>query len=719
MKEKTAPKKTWLQTLRALWVPLAIGIVTVAALALVVGAVWQDYRTALMTSQTRQMELVVQSTADSIRVLLEEYADRLDSIAEKVAADAGLRPTVARSDTIRDVWLENSNGEVVYSCYGLSAVCDVLITRTEKISYWQYHSGDEHYLVMKKQAGEKTVCLVVDSTVMYQQLISEIHVGTNGYIMIKNDDNLVVMHPEAVQWGIKVVEGRQRIYNKDRTLDLSSLSELLRAQQEEEAGTLDYYSYWWTDPSLPRVHKISAFRHLKVGDSFWIVSAVVDYDDLYEPVQQSFVKVVLIFGGVALVLVLFMFQMFRLQERDRRSATEISDLKTLNQTLEELHRSEESLAHGQRLQMMGTLTGGIAHEFNNFLTPITGYADLIMADADPGSEIYDNAMEISEAAQKAQEVVKQISSMSRKNVETVYDAVSVEGLLHRTRKLVETNCPKNVELKEENELSGECVLGNATQLQQVLLNISINAIHAIGAEGGKLTIRGSVVPRRELEALFPEEKISEEWPNYVCLSVTDTGCGMDKETMQHIFEPFFTTKKTGEGTGLGLALADQIIRTHRGRIRAESTIGRGTTFYVYLPVLEQQQEREQLQWGVDSKLRILAADDNNKVLDLLDKDLSALGLSVSTCSRRGELRQLLEQQPFDVLAIDESLAGSSGVDFCMAIRGRYPGMTRIVMTNSPTREIVDARSHGVIDGYIVKPVSASTLLAQIRSSRKE
>ena len=85
----------------------------------------------------------------------------------------------------------------------------------------------------------------------------------------------------------------------------------------------------------------------------------------------------------------------------------------------------------------------------------------------------------------------------------------------------------------------------------------------------------------------------------------------------------------------------------------------------------------------------------------------------------GELRQLLERQPFDVLAIDESLMSSSGVDFCMAIRGRYPGMTRIVMTNAPTREIVDARSHGVIDGYVVKPVSASTLLAQIRSSRKE
>lgn len=263
MKEN-APKKTWFQTLRTLWMPLAIGVVTVAALAVVVGMVWKDYRTAMMDSQTRQMELVVQSTADSIRVLLEEYADRLDSIAGKAEASKAFRPTVARSDTIRDVWLENSNGEVIYSCYGLSAVCDVLITRTEDISYWQYHSGGEHYLVMKKKAGDETACLVVDSTVMYQQLISEIHVGRNGYIMIKNDDNLVVMHPEAVQWGIKVVEGRQRIY-QGKELDMSSLSELLRAQQEEESGTLDYYSYWWADPDLPRVHKISAFRHLDVA----------------------------------------------------------------------------------------------------------------------------------------------------------------------------------------------------------------------------------------------------------------------------------------------------------------------------------------------------------------------------------------------------------------------------------------------------------------------
>ena len=348
----------------------------------------------------------------------------------------------------------------------------------------------------------------------------------------------------------------------------------------------------------------------------------------------------------------------------------------------------------------------------------TSFRIRAMADADPESEIYDNAREISEAAEKARDVVKQISSMSRKNVETVYDAVPVESLVEHTCKLVETNCPKQVRLRQELELHGENVLGNSTQLQQVLLNICINGIHAIGVGEGSLTLRAKVVPREELAARIPEEKISDDWQSYVRVSVTDTGCGMDKDTLAHIFEPFFTTKKQGEGTGLGLALAEQIISTHRGHILAESTLGQGTTFDIYLPVLEQQRAREQVQWGVDHKLRILAADDNKKVLNLLEKDFGRFGLEVLTCSRRGEVRTLLETQPFDALAIDESLTGGSGVELCMSIQGKYPALTRIVMTSIPTREIVDARRHGVIDGYILKPVSAATLLEEIRACRR-
>lgn len=711
-------RNTFRQRIRSLLVPVAVGVVLLVLLGIVANVTWNDYRNALIDSQTRQLELVVQSTADSIQFSLDEYADRLDAAADKLRTNPLSRPTLARSDTLADLWIEDSDGNVIYRCYGLTLMCDVLITRTSSISYWQYHRGDRHYLVMKKAVGDQTICLVIDSETLYQQLVSDIHVGTNGYIMVKNADNRVVMHPESEQWGIEVLEGRRKLYSNNE-LDMSSLSELLRTQQEKTSGIMDYYSYWWTDPSLPRVHKISAYRQLTLGDSFWIVSAVVDYDDLYQPVAESFRKMAVMFSSIALVMVLLTVFIFHLQQKNSRNAAQITSLQEVNEALEELHRSEEFLQHGQRLQLMGTLTGGIAHEFNNFLTPITGYADLIMVDADPESEIYDNAREISEAAEKARDVVKQISAMSRRNVETIYDAVSVKKMLEQTRKLVETNCPKQIEILEQVDLNEEEVLGNMTQLQQVLLNICINAIHAIGKAEGTLTLSADVVPRSELLFRFPDEKIPEVWPSYVRIRIADNGSGMDKETLQHIFEPFFTTKKTGEGTGLGLALAEQIIRTHRGHICAESTLGKGSTFYIYLPVLEQEREREQLQWGQDNDLHILAADDNQKVLSMLEKELGSLGLNVSICSRRGDVRTLLDSQPFDVLVIDESLTEGSGVDFCMSIRGKFPSLTRIIMTSATSRELIDAKSHGVIDGYILKPVSALTLLEEIRACRKQ
>ncbi len=710
--------KAFAERIRPYLTPFAAGALLLAILALVANVTWRDYKSALMDSQTRQMELVVQSTADSIQFSLAEYTDRLDAVADKVRENPRLRPNLARSDTLADIWIEDAEGNRTYQCYGVTPVCDVLITRTERISYWQYHQGDHHYLVLKEPVGEQTVCLVVDSEALYQQLVSDIHVGTNGYLVVKSAENRIIMHPERKQWGLNILEGRQELYY-DKELNMESLQELLNAQLTQPRGIMEYYSYWWTDPSLPRVKKISAFRKLELGNTFWTVSAVVDYDDLYQPVADSFRKMAVLFSAIAFIMVLLTAFIFRLQQKNSQNTARINALQEVNDALEELHRSEEFLQHGQRLQLMGTLTGGIAHEFNNFLTPITGYADLIMADADPESEIYDNALEISEAAEKARDVVKQISAMSRKNVETIYDAIPVKKMLCQTRKLVETNCPKQVEFVEQVELNEEEVLGNSTQLQQVLLNICVNAIHAIGPSAGTLTLSADVVPRAELLLRFPDEKIPEVWPSYVRIRIVDTGSGMDKETLQHIFEPFFTTKKTGEGTGLGLALAEQIIRTHRGYICAESTLGQGSTFYLYLPVLAQEREREQLQWAQDSNLRILAADDNQKVLSMLEKELGRLGLTVSACARRGDVRTLLDSQPFDVLAIDERVTEGSGIDFCMSIRGKFPGLTRIIMASSLTRELIDAKSHGVIDGYILKPVSASTLLEEIRASQKK
>lgn len=697
---------------------LAVGVLVLIFLIVAGFTAWNNYCDTLIQSQTRQLELVVQSFADVMRYTLTEYTARLDAAAQKVQQAPDTLPNLSVSGTIVDLWLEDADGNITARRHGVEAERDVLLTRTGNITFWQYHKGDRHYLVLKESAGEKTVCLVTDSEAFYEQLVSDIHVGENGYLVIKNDKNRVIMHPERAQWGLDILAGRLELH-QDADLDLTSLQNLLHAQLTEESGIMDYYSYWWTDPDLPRVRKVSAFRRIDIGNSFWTVSAVLDYDDLYRPVAESFRKVMQVFVLGVLVLAGIMVYIFALLLKNKRSADKITALKEVNSALEELHRSEETLAHTQRLQLMGTLTGGIAHEFNNFLTPITGYADLIMAETDPDSDTYDSAREISEAAEKARDVVKQISAMSRKNVETVYEPLKVENLLDKTMKLVHTNCPRQVGLHTEFAAVDACILGNATQLQQVLLNICVNGVHAMGAAGGTLTVKADVVERTALFAHFPDEKIPQDWSNYVCIRITDTGCGMDKDTLQHIFEPFFTTKKSGEGTGLGLAVAEQIIHTHRGWLCAESTPGEGSTFFIYLPVQEQARQQEHLQWGQRHDLRILAADDNQKVLNLLKKDFGRLGLSITTCARREDMQGFLRDTPFDVLLIDESLADGSGVDFCMAIQNQYPALTRIVMVAAPTREIVDAKRHKVIDGYIVKPVAASTLMEVIRENRRK
>ena len=430
------------------------------------------------------------------------------------------------------------------------------------------------------------------------------------------------------------------------------------------------------------------------GTDFMLL-AVKPTLDIYKPWTALRSELLLVFcGGIAVIVLvshlLMKHLVGRLQASDERRVAVFAQME-----------------HNQKLSSIGRLAAGVAHEVNNPLAVINEKAGLgldllhMSGDFERKDRLINLLEAIESTVERARGITHRLLGFARR-MEANRQELSVPEVLTETMGFLERGAKnRGVNIGTDFAEGLPDIVSDRGQLQQVFLNIMGNALDAV-PDGGKVDI---ACTRTDGGGLL--------------VRVTDNGKGMSPEVIKHIFEPFFTTKKTGEGTGLGLALADQIIRTHRGRIRAESTIGRGTTFYVYLPVLEQQQEREQLQWGVDSKLRILAADDNNKVLDLLDKDLSALGLSVSTCSRRGELRQLLEQQPFDVLAIDESLMSSSGVDFCMAIRGRYPGMTRIVMTNAPTREIVDARSHGVIDGYVVKPVSASTLLAQIRSSRKE
>lgn len=687
--------------------------------------IWKEYKDAIINNQKKQMLLTTQSMGENLKVFIEGYQADLSTIYDIV--DDNYKKTGTRDWSIireyvsnhkrfvYDVIVEDTSGNLIKSMkgYGVEKTYSVTaISQTEQFLQCKLKNGD-FYLVLKRNLPDVgAVSIIINERSYYKSLVSNIRLGTNGYVVIKDSSGIILAHPQEKQWGINVISGRKEMFPG---VDLNSLEQMIDKQNRGEEGVSEYYSYWWVDPGVPEVKKISAYSPAHIGDGFLVVSAVIDYNDIYIPVATGFFKLGLVFFCAMAIVLGLVIYIGDLRVQKRKDTEEIAYLLELNKILEELHQSEETIAHQQRLQIMGTMTGGIAHEFNNLLTPIMGYAELLMMDLPERSENYDNASEIYEASAKAKEIIQQISSLSRKNMETAFKNLHGDKVLKRAIKMVSSVCPANIHLKETITLQEECFLGNETQLNQVILNICVNAIHAIGHKEGTISISCQTVDREEL-AQYKLSTLPEGWDHYIRIDVEDDGEGMSDEVLKQIFDPFFTTKKNGKGTGLGLSLVEQIIHSHKGYVFAESILGEGSIFHLYLPLNEQKEREEQIHLESGGPiLRIMIVDDNPKVLRLLEKNFSRLNVPLISCMDFEEARRILKEQEVGAVVTEQYVRGKSGVDFCMSLQGPYPGVIRILMTDRVTKELVEAKKRRMIDEYIDKPVSDSSILKAVKN----
>lgn len=281
-----------------------------------------------------------------------------------------------------------------------------------------------------------------------------------------------------------------------------------------------------------------------------------------ETAVTSMIAGSLVVLGIGIMLVVFL-HMLRRTTRIQRDA---EALRKKNQAMEELNRQTQKLAHHQRLEIIGTLTSSIAHEFNNLLVPIMGNSLMAMeklpSDED---ELYDELLEIYTASCKAKEIISRLSDLSRKNSETCFRSVAPDELIRRMVRTAEPARAENVQINMNLNCWDQRFTANEVQLSQLILNLILNGFHAMEPDGGLLTLTTN----------FDE--------NHIHIQVSDTGCGIPKEIQSRIFEPFFTTKEAGKGTGLGLAIAAQVVEDHQGKIRVDSKAGQGTTFSVSLP----------------------------------------------------------------------------------------------------------------------------------------
>ncbi len=380
------------------------------------------------------------------------------------------------------------------------------------------------------------------------------------------------------------------------------------------------------------------------------------------------------------------------------------------------HQLEKQLIHAQKMEAIGRFTGGIAHDFNNMLSPILGYTEILLMGMPPGTKEHDYLIQIQKASQRARDLTRQLLAFSRRQVLEV-KPIDLSKVLHDLKKILRRMVRENIGLEFFLESSLGTVKADISQIEQVIMNLVINAQDAM-EDGGSLTIEtANIVLDKAYAKMHPGVKPG----SYVMLSFSDTGHGMDNETLKRVFEPFFTTKKKGKGTGLGLATVFGIIKQHGGSIWVYSEIGHGTTFKIYLPRINEKIENEKNDDNFKRKGHgietILVVEDDEMVRTLACQMLTVNNYTAIEAKDAETSLELVKKHdgPIHLLLTDVIMPKINGKELYDRLKAIIPELKVLYMSGYTDNVIA---KHGVLEqgiNFIQKPFSLQGLLKKVRS----
>jgi PAS domain S-box-containing protein len=391
------------------------------------------------------------------------------------------------------------------------------------------------------------------------------------------------------------------------------------------------------------------------------------------------------------------------------------DITERKQEEEEKAKLEAQLQQAQKMESVGRLAGGVAHDFNNMLGVILGHAELALMKMDPTQPLHADLEEIRKAAIRSADLTRQLLAFARK--QTVVPRLldlneTVAGMLKMLQRLI----GENIHLNWRPGVDLWPVKVDPSQIDQILANLCVNARDAISSVG-KITIEtGNSV----LDEDYCAHHAGSVPGEYVLLAMSDDGCGMDKETLSHLFEPFFTTKVMGKGTGLGLAMVYGAVKQNSGFINVDSEPDQGTTFTIYLPRHEGKAEQAWTEGAGGAVQRgretILLVEDSPTILELAMELLTRQGYTVLAASTPGEAIRLAREHAgkIDLLMTDVVMPEMNGRDLANKLLSLYPHLNRLFMSGY-TADVI--ASHGVLDegvNFIQKPFSMQSLAAKVR-----
>jgi len=376
---------------------------------------------------------------------------------------------------------------------------------------------------------------------------------------------------------------------------------------------------------------------------------------------------------------------------------------------------ESQLRQSQKMEAIGTLASGIAHDFNNILFPIMGYAEMTVDDLPEHSRARKNLTEILKAITRAKDLVQQILTFSRQN-EQELKPLKAQLVVKEALKLIRSSIPATIEIDQDIEKDCAPIMADPTKIHQVVMNLCTNAYHAMEEKGGRLNVR-----LKEVELTTEDVTGIDIAPGpYLCLTVSDTGQGIDQFIINRIFDPYFTSKEKGKGTGLGLAVVHGIVKNCGGNIRLYSEPGRGSLFNVYLPVIKtvmytssEIASDKPLQTGHE---HILLVDDEAQIVDMEKVMLERLGYDVTTRTSSTDALEALKASPdkFDLVITDMTMPNMTGDELageCKAIRKDIP----FILCTGFSEKISEERANVLgIMGFLMKPFVMRDLARTIR-----
>ena len=384
---------------------------------------------------------------------------------------------------------------------------------------------------------------------------------------------------------------------------------------------------------------------------------------------------------------------------------------------EENAKLEVQLRHAQKMESIGFLAGGIAHDLNNILFPISGLSEMLLDDIPPGNPEHESIKQIYKSAQRGSDLVKQILTFSRQSKPQKLP-IKIQSILKDVLRLVRSTIPMNIEITSHIKPDCGMVSADPTQVHQIVMNLITNAYHAVERNGGTIDIELKETGPPEVTLGYSVRLLAR---GYARITVSDTGTGIDNTLIDKIFDPYFTTKELGKGTGLGLSVVYGIVKEHGGDIQVYSEVGKGTSFHVYLPLLTDANDSKSAAVTREyptGRERILLVDDEEPIARMEQIMLERLGYQVTARTSSLDALAAFKANPghFDLVISDKGMPLMTGEQLSRELILIKPGIPIIICTGfSDENDVNRAMSMG-IKGFLMKPVATGDMATMVRKA---